>query len=241
MTQELVKTDVNNQIAKISFYSEKANALSKNMLSEICTHIDKFGKDKNCKVILICSEGEKTFCAGASFQEFQKVTNLKNATEYLMGFGNLILTIKNCPKLVVTKVHGKVVGGGIGLIAASDYSIASTDASIKLSEVALGIGPFVIEPALRRKMGVANTMHMTFDTEWRSAEWALNSGLYAKLVDSKKDLDKTTNAYLEFISEKQTESLSELKKIFWKGYENLDKELKIRATATAKFVLEYFD
>lgn len=180
---EAVTVERTDAIATVSFSSAKANSLSRSLLTSLSSTIAKVGADESLKVIILRSEGSGAFCAGASFDEMQQLATLDDAHKFFMGFGELMLAIVRCPIPVVAAVHGKAVGGGLGLIAACDYVIASKQANVKLSELSIGIGPYVISAALIRRIGLAKFSELTLALDWRDANWAANAGLFAEVVE----------------------------------------------------------
>jgi len=235
-----VTTSIINGIATIHFMHPKSNSLPAKMLSEITEAINKFAEDKNAHVIIIRSEGEKAFCAGASFDELLKIKDFKRGKEFFMGFARLINAMRKCPKFIIARVQGKAVGGGVGIVAAADYTIASNEASVKLSEVLLGIGPFVVGPAIERKIGKTAFITMSIDAEWHDAFWAKQSGLYTKVFTNNHDLDEAVSALTKKIAAFNPATISQMKKIFWEGTENWDQLLEQRAEISGKLVLSEF-
>lgn len=176
-------------VASISFSHPQSNSLPSRMLKELTSSINKCAVDKNAHVIVIRSEGDKSFCAGASFDELLEIKDYKTGKEYFMDFARLLNAMRKCPKFIIARVHAKAVGGGVGIAAAADYTLATNDASIRLGELALGLGPFVVGPAVERKIGKTNFITMSIDAEWHDAFWAKQAGLYTKVFASKHDLD----------------------------------------------------
>ena len=236
--QGYVKSDLKNGIATIEFFHPSHNSLPGNLLAQLADAIKKAGKDKKVKVIVLKSGGERTFCAGASFDELISIKNTHTGKKFFMGFANVINEIRKCPKFVIGRVQGKAVGGGVGLASAVDYCIASKYASVKLSELAIGFGPFVIGPAVRRKMGTSAFSHLGLNaTEWQTAAWAKDKGLFNEVFDSVEQVD----AYIDHLCGKLTDTspkaMKMLKKVFWEGTENWDDLLKERASISGKLLL----
>ncbi len=233
-----VKSELKNGIATIEFFHPSHNSLPGNLLAQLADAIKKAGKDKNVKVVVLRSGGDRTFCAGASFDELISIKNTRSGKKFFMGFANVINEIRKCPKFVIGRVQGKAVGGGVGLASAVDYCIASKYASVKLSELAIGFGPFVIGPAVRRKMGTSAFSHLGLNaTEWQTAAWAKEKGLFNEVFDTVDQVD----AYIEHLGEKlantSPEAMKMLKKVFWEGTENWDDLLKERAAISGKLLL----
>lgn len=210
-----------NRLGRIVFSHPKGNSLTKDMMMGLAELIKDFGENSKISAIILESAGDSAFCGGASFDELRTLENEIAAEEFFLGFGHIILAMFRCPKPIVTLVQGKAVGGGLGLICASDYVLASKDASLRLSEAAIGIGPFVISPALERKMGNAHFAAMTYDTEWRDANWAKNLGIYQQVFQTNIELRNTGKKFALDLAAKPLAALSELKALFINDTENL--------------------
>lgn len=208
------------------------------MLQELTQTIEILGQDKEVAVLVLKSQGSAAFCAGASFDELLAVTNETEGKAFFSGFANLINAMRKCPKLIVGRVQGKAVGGGVGIAAACDYVLASQEASIKLSELAIGIGPFVIEPAVSRKIGKTAFTELSLTaTEWKSASWAKDKGLYAQTFETISDLDQAVTDLAQKLSTHNPDALTEMRKIFWEGTSHWESLLVERAAITGKLVL----
>jgi len=227
-------------VASISFSHPQSNSLPSRMLKELTDSINKFARDKNAHVIVIRSEGDKSFCAGASFDEMLEIKDYKTGKEYFMNFSLLLNAMRKCPKFIIARVHAKAIGGGVGIAAAADYTLATNDASIRLGDLALGLGPFVVGPAVERKIGKTNFITMSIDAEWHDAFWAKQAGLFTKVFANKRDLDEAVSALAKKISSCSPEAISEMKKVFWEGTENWDSLLEERAEISGKLVLSEF-
>ena len=237
MQKGFVKTTIAENIGIIEFYHPKSNSLPGYLLNELNASIKEFCGDDKIKVIILKSAGEKVFCAGASFDELLSLNNFDEAKEFFSGFAKVILTMKNCNKFILTRVHGKAVGGAVGLIAASDYVFAATSASVKLSEISIGIGPFVIAPAVERKIGKSAFTEMTIDAEWKSANWAYEKGLFNKLFDAVDDLDNELWSFAKKLSSYSQDATQSIKQIIWEGAENWEKLLLSRAELSGELAL----
>ena len=202
--------------------------------------MEELGRNDKVRVLTLSSRGEGAFCAGASFDAMLEIDNEAEAREYFMGFARLILAIKRCPRFVVTRVQGKAVGGGIGLIAASDYVLALDVASCRLTELALGFGPFVIGPAVERKIGLAAFSAASIDTKWRDAAWETNSGLYTEVYETLEDLDQAFNSLAVKLSASSPEATAALKSMLWEGTETWEELLVDRAETSGRLVLSDF-
>jgi methylglutaconyl-CoA hydratase len=229
-----------NGVASIIFSHPKSNSLPIKVIREITEAVNKLAEDNHAHVIIIRSEGEKTFCAGASFDELLEIKDFKTGKEFFMGFARLINAMRECPKFIIARVHGKAIGGGVGIAAAADYTLASNEASVRLSELALGLGPFVVGPAIERKIGKTAFITMSIDTEWHDAFWAKQSGLYTKVFATNHDLDEAVTTLANKIAACNPEAICEMKKVFWEGTENWTKLLEKRAEISGKLVLSEF-
>ena len=235
-----VTVNVIGGVASISFSHPQSNSLPSRLLKELTESLNKLAEDKNAHVIIIRSEGEKSFCAGASFDELLEIKDFKTGKEFFMGFARLLNAMRNCPKFIIARVHAKAVGGGVGIAAAADYTMACNEASVRLSELALGLGPFVVGPAVERKIGKTNFITMSIDAEWHDAFWAKQAGLFTKVFANKHDLDEAISALAKKISSCSPEAISAMKKVFWSGTENWDELLEERAEISGRLVLSEF-
>lgn len=236
-----VKTEVHKGIAVIEFFHPQSNSLPGAVLKELTTEILHAGTDPNVMVVILRSAGEKAFCAGASFDELVTIKNEKEGQAFFSGFANVINAMRKCPKFIIVRVHGKCVGGGVGIAAAADYAIAVDEADIKLSELAIGIGPFVIGPAVERKMSISSYSQLSIDAgSWRNADWARRKGLYAELHQTVEAMDESIEKLANTLSHSSPEAMSEMKKVFWKGTEHWDELLIERAKISGRLVLSEF-
>ncbi|MSP84592.1 MAG: enoyl-CoA hydratase/isomerase family protein [Flavobacteriaceae bacterium] len=241
MTTPHIKQELNNGIATISFYHPNHNSLPSDLLIELKQTIENAGKNEDIRVIILKSAGDKTFCAGASFQELCAINDEEIGALFFSGFANVINAIRKCSKIVIGSIQGKAVGGGVGIAAATDYCLASKFASIKLSELTIGIGPFVVAPALERKIGLAAFSQLTLDaTSFYSAEWAHNKGLFSSVHENNEELDKAVLTLAQNLANYNPEALTALKQILWKDTENWDELLRERAAISGKLVLSAF-
>ncbi|WP_010134225.1 enoyl-CoA hydratase/isomerase family protein [Ochrovirga pacifica] len=226
------------KIAEIEFYNPASNSLTSNQLQKLTTLILQQKENKQISIIHLKSDGEKAFCAGASFDELLQIEEVNKGTQFFMGFANVINAIRTCGKIVVTSIQGKVVGGGVGIAAASDYVLAAKSASIKLSEISIGIGPFVIEPAVSKAIGNRKFAELSLNpTCWKSSGWAYENGLYQEVCDDFATLNIRTKNYLNELASYSEIALSEMKKILWKQTENWEVLLKERASVSGELVL----
>ncbi|GGB85009.1 enoyl-CoA hydratase [Flavobacterium suaedae] len=231
-------TNIHNHIATVEFGHPASNSFPSELLQRLTDELNKLSENNDVHVIVLKSEGEKAFCAGASFNELLEVSNLEEGGAFFSGFANVINAMRKCSKLIVGRIHGKAVGGGVGLAAACDYALATENSAIKLSEFTIGIGPFVIAPAVERKMGVAALAEMTIAAdEWKNAYWAKEKGLYAKVFENTKDLDKEIDILTTKLAGYNPEALQAMKKVLWEGTENWDSLLSERAAISGKLVL----
>jgi len=236
-----IQSSVNNKIATIEFYHPSHNSLPGKLLSELEKAIYTAGDDDEVILVVLMSSGERTFCAGASFDELASIADEKVGKDFFMGFANVINAIRKIPKIVIGRVQGKTVGGGVGLASACDYCMATKFASVKLSELAVGIGPFVIGPAVERKIGVSAYSHLSLNaTEWMSADWAREKGIYTEVFESAELLDESITALTDKLATMNPEAMSLLKRVFWEGTEGWDKLLEERAEMSGRLVLSDF-
>lgn len=236
-----VKSERHGQSMTIEFFHPKSNSLPGNLLSELATQIHSAGLDDEVRVILLRSAGENAFCAGASFTELSAIKTVGEGEDFFNGFAHVINSMRKCPKFIIARVQGKSVGGGVGLIAASDYSIALTGAEIKLSELAIGIGPFVIGPAMERKIGSSFFSQLAIDAfSWRTAEWAKSRGLYSEVHITREQMDESIARIINHLSHSNPQAMKEMKKMFWEGTSHWDQLLTERAKVSGKLVVGEF-
>lgn len=233
-----VKTELHNGVSVIEFHHPQSNSLPSKILEQLAQEIHFAGQEPDTKVILLRSAGEKVFCSGASFNELMAITNEQEGAKFFSGFANVINAMRKCSKFIIGRIHGKCIGGGVGLAAACDYAIAVEGADIKLSELAVGIGPFVVGPAIERKTGQAAFGHMAIDaTKWRSADWARRKNIYAELHPDNEGMEENIKSLIETLSHSSPEAMAELKKVLWHGTEHWDTLLPQRAAISGRLVL----
>lgn len=235
-----VSTAIVGGLATVSFAHPKSNSLPGSLLAKLASAIRALGADDDVRVIVLRSEGTGAFCAGASFQELKAIADEDTGTKFFMGFATLILAMIRCPRFIVTRVHGKAVGGGVGIVAASDYVLATDAASVRLSELAVGIGPFVVGPCIERKVGLAAFSAMAVDADWRDARWAEVHGLYASVHATTDDLDGAVGRLARRLASSNPVAMSALKRAFWAGTDGWDSLLAERAAASGALVLSDF-
>lgn len=236
-----VKTSIENGIARVTFFHPQSNSMPGHLLRKLAEEITVAGKNPDAKVIVLQSEGEKSFCAGASFDELISIKDFETGKYFFSGFAAVINAMRTAPKFVIARVQGKAVGGGVGLASAADYTMAADNASVKLSELAVGIGPFVVGPAVERKIGKSAFTNLAINaTEWRDANWAFHSGLYTDIYSSITELDQAVNELATKLAASNPEAMMMLKKVFWEGTENWDTLLAERAGMSGKLVLSEF-
>ncbi|WP_081208277.1 enoyl-CoA hydratase/isomerase family protein [Salegentibacter sediminis] len=234
-------TKIENGIAHLEFGHPASNSFPSTLLERLEKEFQKLSDDENVNVILLKSEGEKAFCAGASFDELVAIETMQTGKLFFSGFANVINAMRKCKKLIIGRVQGKTVGGGVGLVAACDYALATEAAAIKLSELSIGIGPFVIAPAVERKMGVDALAELSLAAhEWKNAYWAKEKGLYARVFESIKDLDKEMELFTEKLASYNPEALLEMKQILWKDTSHWEELLSERAAISGELVLSEF-
>lgn len=233
-----VKTEKEHGITTIEFYHPQSNSLPGKLLETIAQTIHSEGVNPGTKVIILRSAGEKIFCAGASFDELATITTAEQGVEFFSGYAKVINAMRKAPQFVIARIHGKCVGGGLGLAAAADYAIATEGADIKLSELSAGFGPFVIGPAVERKIGLSSFTHLTIDANmWRSADWAKRKGLYAELHPEQAAMEESIERLSFTLSHYNPDATRELKRVFWHGTEDWDDLLRERATISGRLIL----
>ena len=236
-----VTTELDHGIATVEFYHPASNSLPAKILFDLAKTIDKVGQDERVKVIVLRSAGSGAFCAGASFDELIAISNEKEGKKFFLGFASVINAIRKAHKFVIGRVQGKTVGGGVGLASACDYTIASDSAAIKLSELAIGIGPFVVGPAVERKLGTSCFSQLAIDaTEWRNEKKKKKHGLYSEIYKTIAEVDDAVNNLADRLAHSNPEAMALLKKVFWQGTEHWDSLLDDRAALSGKLVLSTF-
>ncbi len=241
MELHYIKTNIEGNIAEVEFHHPKSNSFPSTQLRELIRIIDELGENSEVKIIILKSEGDKIFSAGASFDELLTISEFETGKKFFMGFANVILAMRRCPKFIVGCITGKVVGGGVGLASACDYALADANASIRLSELSIGIGPFVIEPAITRKIGVTAFSELTMNpTEWKSAEWVKEKGIYNQVLPDSESCEKAVREFAKTLSVYSLEAMRDLKSIFWQGTDHLPKLMEQRAEMSGRLVLSDF-
>ena len=236
-----VHASMHHGVVTIEFFHPQSNSLPGKILDELARSIHRAGMDPGCKVILLRSAGEKAFCAGASFDELVAIKTTAEGLEFFSGFAKVINAMRTCPQLIIGRIHGKCVGGGVGLAASVDYAIAVEGADVKLSELAVGIGPFVVGPAVERKIGTSAFSQLAIDaTMWRNADWARRKGLYAELHPTLAEMDESVDRLVNTLIHSNPEAMAEMKKIFWKGTDHWDDLLMQRAAISGRLVVSDF-
>jgi len=241
MSQAYVNISVREGVGEVVFFHPSGNSLPGEILNRIAAGILELGQDAEVKVIVLKSDGAKAFCAGASFDELMAIDNEEKGKVFFSGFARVINAIRVVPKFVIARVQGKAVGGGVGIAAAADYTIATAAAAVKLSELAVGIGPFVVGPAVERKIGNAAFTQLAIDaTQWRDARFAQQFGLYAEVYETVEEVDVAVQALCDRLKASSPEAMADLKKVFWEGTEHWDTLLVERAAVSGKLVLSDF-
>lgn len=242
MQEAFVRTTINAAgIATITFFHPQSNSMPGSQLAALAAEIEKAGNNPEAKVIVLRSEGEKAFCAGASFDELISIKDRETGLKFFSGFAHVINAMRKAPKFILARVQGKAVGGGVGIASAADYTFAVKTASVKLSELAVGIGPFVVGPAVERKVGTAAFSQLTINaTEWQTADWAREKGLYADVFDSAEAMDAAIDALANKLASSNPEAMQMLKGIMWEGTTHWDSLLLARAGMSGTLVLSDF-
>ena len=236
-----VKSEHSGGICTIEFFHPASNSLPGEILASIANSITEAGSNYEVRVIILKSSGDRAFCAGASFDELAAISNEEEGLKFFIGFANVINAIRRCPKFVIGRVQGKAVGGGVGIASAVDHCFATKHAAVKLSELAVGIGPFVVGPAVERKLGTSGFAQLTIDaTSWKDANWAAQYGLYSEVFDTADQMDIAVATLSEKLAKSSPEAMRELKKVLWVGTEDWDSLLKERASISGRLVLSDF-
>jgi methylglutaconyl-CoA hydratase len=239
--QGSVSLTVENGVATIEFYHPAHNSLPGRLLAELATAIHNAGKNGEAQAVVLRSAGDRSFCAGASFDELASIADFETGKRFFLGFANVINEMRRCPKLIIGRVQGRTVGGGVGLAAATDYCMATKWASVRLSELAVGIGPFVVGPAVERKVGLAAFSQLaTNATEWQTAAWAKDKGLFNEVFETPEQLDAYIEHFTQILVKSNPDAMRRLKQIFWQGTEHWDSLLDERAAMSGQLVLSEF-
>lgn len=241
MNKDYVTLNINDEIGEIEFFSTHHNALPGKILEELTHKIIEASNNNKVKVIILRSAGNRTFCAGASFDELIAIETKEQGLQFFSGFAHVINAIRTSPKFIIGSVQGKAVGGGVGLACSCDYTLATKYADIKLSELAVGIGPFVVGPAVERKIGTQAAYELAIDaSNFRTAQWAKEKGLYVTLYDTIEELNEAVYAFAKKLATQNPEAMAEIKKAFWSGTEHWNELLLERAAISGKLVLSDF-
>jgi methylglutaconyl-CoA hydratase len=240
-TDAYVRSETHKGVTTIEFFDPQSNSLPGVLLRDLTLAIKHAADDPSTRVLILRSGGEKTFCSGASFNELLAIENEIEGLNFFSGFAHVINAMRVCPKLIIGRIQGKCVGGGVGLASAVDYAIATNTAEVKLSELAVGIGPFVVGPAVARKIGDSAFSQLAIDASmWRSADWAKRKGLFAEVHDTVEAMDESIHRLADTLSHSSPQAMAEMKKIFWLGTEHWDKLLLERAMISGRLVLSEF-
>lgn len=236
-----VKSHIENGIGTIEFFHPQSNSMPGSQLRSLAEEIDNLGKDKEVNVIVLKSFGEKAFCAGASFDELISIKDFETGKAFFSGFSNVINAMRKSPKLIIARIHGKAVGGGVGIACAADYTFATENAAVKLSELAVGIGPFVIGPVVEKKIGTAAFAQLAINaTEFYSAEWAREKNMFQDVYETTEEMDAEIEILANKLAKSNPQAMFQLKEIFWKGTEHWDQLLTERAAVSGQLVLSAF-
>jgi methylglutaconyl-CoA hydratase len=235
-----VSSEISSSIATVTFGHPKGNSLPGPVLAQLALELNTLGANPHVRVIILRSEGTGPFCAGASFDELAAISTPEAGKEFFSGFSRVILAMIRAPQFVLVRVQGKAVGGAVGLIAASDFSVAVKSAPSRLSELAVGIGPFVVGPCIEKKIGLAAYSTMTVGIDWHDAEWCERHGLYSQLFDSVGEMDAALDARAATLAASNPEAMAKLKRIFWTGTEGWETLLAERAAMSGALVLSEF-
>ena len=236
--QPFVNTTIKNNIAEIIFGTPKSNSLPGEILEKLAQTILDEGSKKEVKAILLKSEGDKSFCAGASFDELLEIDELAKSKIFFGGFAKVLNAIRSCGKLVIVRVQGKTTGGGVGIACAADYCFATEEAAMALTELNLGIGPFVIGPFVERKVGKSAYSAMSIDADFRSADWCEKHDVYHSVSENIEIMDVEINAFMEKLSTRSSDALALIKKVSWEGTEHFEQLMPERILMSASLILE---
>ncbi|MCB0451928.1 MAG: enoyl-CoA hydratase/isomerase family protein [Aequorivita sp.] len=241
MSEPYVHINTKNEIATIEFFHPAHNSLPGDLLAKLTNTITEAGNNDEVKVIILKSGGDRTFCAGASFNELININDAETGKVFFSGFANVINAMRKCPKFIIGRIQGKTVGGGVGVASATDFCMATKFAAIKLSELNVGIGPFVVGPAVERKLGLSAMSQIAIDANsFYEAEWARQKGLYTQVFDTLEELDEAVQKFAENLCSYNPEAMKEMKKVFWSGTEDWDNLLAERAVISGRLVLSEF-
>ncbi len=241
MTQPYVKQTIEKGVGTIEFFHPAHNSLPGDLLAQLAQTITDAGGNDAIKVIVLKSGGARTFCAGASFKELININDAETGRVFFSGFANVINAMRKCPKFIIGRIQGKTVGGGVGLASATDYCMATKFAAIKLSELNVGIGPFVVGPAVERKLGLSGMSQIAIDANtFYPADWAKEKGLYTQVFETTEALDEAVKEFAENLCNYNPEAMKEMKQMFWKGTEDWDTLLAERAQISGRLVLSEF-
>jgi len=236
-----VKTETHKGVSTVEFFHPKSNSLPGEILEELAKQIHVAGTHYETKVIVLKSAGDRSFCAGASFDELALIKNEAEGLKFFSGFANVINAMRKCPKFIIGRIQGKCVGGGVGLAAAVDYAIALNTAEIKLSELTMGLGPFVIGPVVERKIGNAAFSALAIDAAiWRNSEWAKRKNMFAEVHETTENMDESIFRLANHLAQSSLQAMAQMKKMIWKGTENWDELLKQNAAISGKLALSEF-
>ncbi len=233
-----VKSERHGSTMIVEFFHPQSNSLPQSLLTDLASHIHGAGLDDEIRVIVLRSVGDRAFCAGASFAELSQLRSSREGEDFFNGFAHVINSMRKCPKFIIARIQGKCVGGGVGIAAAADYAIALTGAEIKLSELEIGIGPFVVGPAVERKIGLSAFSQLTIDAgSWRTADWAKTRGLYSEVHTNIQELDESIQRLVSHLSHSSTQAMQEIKKMLWQGTSHWDQLLSERAKISGHLVV----
>lgn len=233
-----IQSHTQHGITTITFYHPSSNSLPLGLLDDLAQAVHSAGNNDDTKVVILRSEGEGAFCAGANFNELMALNNEADGMRFFSGFAHVLNAMRKCPKFIVARIQGKCVGGGVGLAAGADIALACEAAEVKLSELAVGLGPFVVGPAIERKIGLSAFSQLAIDaTVFRSAEWARRKGLFAELHTSIEAMDESLHRLTHVLAKSSETSMNDLKKVLWKGTEDWDELLAERAAISGRLVL----
>jgi methylglutaconyl-CoA hydratase len=185
--------DLRRDVAWITLNQpERRNALSDDVVVGLLAHVRTAIDDVRVRVIVITGAGS-AFCAGADL----KGGGVRATTEE-NPFVTLMKTIWESPKPIIGRINGHAFGGGVGLAAACDITVAAESAMFSFSEVRVGVIPAMISVVVIPKLGIQNTMWLFLTGERFDARRAVDLGLIHRTVPA-ADLDKTIDEVVGMI------------------------------------------
>lgn len=179
-----VRIEREGAVARVTLARPKTrNAFDEVVIDELTRAFLSFVDDRDTRVVVLEGEGS-VFCAGADIGWMRRAgswSKTENETDAERMAG-MLRAIDDCAQPVVALVQGAAIGGGVGLVAASDVAIAAQDAVFSLAEVRLGILPSVISPYVLRAIGAREARRWFLTGERFGAPEAFRIGLVHEVV-----------------------------------------------------------